>query len=144
LERLRLTDQDREAILSQGQEKRTEVKRLWRRHQDPLEEPLERMALDIDVKEEPAASQPPQDQVSIHPEPGMVPPQAGASGSSSSKFFGYSSLYLKLEAKQEQEKAQQEAERPEEDKEIVTVISELDLNLEPIHLEENSGPEQIC
>jgi hypothetical protein len=59
-------------------------------------------------------------------------------------FFGYSSLYLELEAKQEQEKAQQEAERPEEDKDIGTVTSELDLNLEPIHLEENSGPEQIC
>jgi hypothetical protein len=76
----------------------------------------------------------------------MVPSQAGVSRSSSSKFCGYSLLHLELEAKQEQEKAQQEAERPGEDQEInvVTVTYELDLKLEPIHSEENSGPEQIC
>jgi hypothetical protein len=107
-------------------------------HTDDLEEPLERMAVGVEATME---VQPPPDQVTQLGSAGTTPPappQVESGEPISSKYSGFSTLYLEMEAKEKLERAQAEAKQVDED-EIVdveavdeTVISEFEIKPEAI------------
>ncbi len=149
MERLKLTDKAKEVLLPKSPENRVGVKRLWRPHIDDLEEPLERMAVEAKAQ---AAVQPLPDQVTGSGSAGTTPPappQVESGEPSSSKYSGFSTLFLKMEAKEKLEQAQAEARKVGED-EIVdvesteeTVASELEIKPEAIPVEDEKS-DKIC
>jgi hypothetical protein len=127
VERLRLTDQDLEAIRLQNQEKEKGVKRLWRPHEEPQEE-----------------------QVTSQDEPVRALAQTDSSGPLYKRYCGMSSLYLQIEAErqQEQERSQKEEGRLDEDEDVdvETLSSEVDIKAESLPQEEEDVSTQrpIC